>query len=91
MAVNASATDVLAFPNQECSPIGGGSRLLGDVVVAFGVASRERLIFISLLFMTIHLIVHGVFHLLGYDHLDETEAAIMEAKETEVLDNYGGQ
>ena len=85
----ASATDVLAFPNQECSPI-GGSRLLGDVVVAFGVASREAgLANVSLHDHLSHLIVHGVFHLLGYDHLDETEAAIMEAKETQVLANFG--
>ena len=86
----ASATDVLAFPNQECSPIGGGSRLLGDVVVAFGVSSREAgLANVSLHDHLSHLIVHGVFHLLGYDHLDETEAAIMEAKETQVLENFG--
>ena len=86
----ASATNVLAFPNQECSPIGGGSRLLGDVVVAFGVASREAgLANVSLHDHLSHLIVHGVFHLLGYDHLDEMEAAIMEAKETQVLANFG--
>ena len=86
----ATTTDVLAFPNQECSSIGGGLRLLGDVVVAFGVASRDAgLAHVSLHDHLSHLIVHGVFHLLGYDHLDEKEAAIMEAKETQVLENFG--
>ncbi len=85
-----SATDVLAFPNQESEPLGELSRLLGDVVVAFGEASRDaELDGVSLHDHLSHLIVHGVFHLLGYDHLDEKEAKIMEANETAVLENLG--
>jgi len=85
-----SPTDVLAFPNQQFEPIGELSRLLGDVVVAFGVATRDaELDGVSLHDHLSHLIVHGVFHLLGYDHHDEKEARIMEAKETEVLAKLG--
>ena len=36
-----------------------------------------------------HLVVHGVLHLLGYDHLDETEAHEMEALETRLLGELG--
>ncbi|MGB0784707.1 MAG: rRNA maturation RNase YbeY [Alphaproteobacteria bacterium] len=36
-----------------------------------------------------HLIVHGSLHLLGYDHESEGEAAIMEALEIKVLDEFG--
>ena len=36
-----------------------------------------------------HLLVHGVLHLLGYDHLEEAEAAEMETLETEILAAMG--
>jgi probable rRNA maturation factor len=36
-----------------------------------------------------HLIVHGVLHLLGYDHETEAEAEIMEALEVEALARLG--
>lgn len=36
-----------------------------------------------------HMLVHGTFHLLGYDHLNEADAAIMEAKEIQLLAKLG--
>jgi probable rRNA maturation factor len=36
-----------------------------------------------------HLIIHGVLHLLGYDHNNDAEAHIMEARETETLARLG--
>ncbi len=36
-----------------------------------------------------HLVVHGVLHLLGFDHESDAEAAIMEARETEILAALG--
>ena len=39
--------------------------------------------------MSTHLIVHGVLHLLGYDHETEAEAEIMEALEVEALARLG--
>ena len=65
-------TDVLSFPMNEAD---GDMRVLGDVVIAPSVAARNnpsspademRL-----------LIVHGVLHLLGYDHEDDAERAEM--------------
>jgi probable rRNA maturation factor len=36
-----------------------------------------------------HLVVHGVLHLRGFDHQGEAEAAIMEAREVEILKSLG--
>lgn len=61
------ATDVLAFPLEEGGPE-GGPRLLGDVVICPEVASRQGRDLASELRL---LLVHGVLHLLGYDHATE--------------------
>jgi probable rRNA maturation factor len=36
-----------------------------------------------------HLLVHGVLHLLGYDHMDSDQAASMERREVEILTELG--
>ena len=36
-----------------------------------------------------HLVVHGVLHLLGFDHENDTEAAQMETREAEILQGLG--
>ena len=36
-----------------------------------------------------HMVVHGILHLLGHDHLDEAEAQEMEALETRILEDLG--
>ncbi|MGZ4110575.1 MAG: rRNA maturation RNase YbeY, partial [Actinomycetota bacterium] len=70
-------TDVLSFPLHEVDD--RGVRLLGDVVIAPAVAARNhpddpeaevRL-----------LLVHGILHVLGYDHEDEAERAEMWARQ----------
>ena len=71
------STDVLSFPLDDVDE--GGTRLLGDVVIAPAVAARNnpsdpdaelRL-----------LLVHGILHLLGYDHEDGAEKAEMWARQ----------
>lgn len=64
--------------------------LLGDVVLAFETVAREAdeqgkplADHLS------HLTVHGVLHLLGYDHATPAEAGIMEALETAILAQLG--
>jgi probable rRNA maturation factor len=68
-------TDVLSFPLDEHDVDEDGVRILGDVVIAPAVAARNaptdtdgeiRL-----------LLVHGILHLLGYDHADDDERAVM--------------
>ena len=86
------ATNVLAFPGWDPgAPIPPGAPiLLGDVVLAFETVAREAdeqgkplADHLS------HLIVHGVLHLLGYDHATEAEAATMESLETSILATLG--
>ncbi len=80
-------TNVLAFATLDGGrPEPGLPWMLGDVVLASGVIRREsgrqrkRLADHAL-----HLAVHGVLHLLGYDHRDRAEARIMEGLEVAAL------
>jgi probable rRNA maturation factor len=79
-------TNILSFPAN--IPEGTGLNLLGDLVVCAPVVEREALEQQKLLtHHWAHLIVHGVLHLLGYDHVEEDEAEIMENKEIYILQN----
>jgi probable rRNA maturation factor len=64
--------------------------LLGDIVLAAETVAREaREKRISVADHATHLIVHGLLHLLGYDHDDEGQAEHMEALETRALATLG--
>jgi probable rRNA maturation factor len=85
-------TNVLAFPawepGTEIPP--GAPLLLGDVVLAFETVAREADEQGKPLSDHLsHLIVHGVLHLLGYDHATEAEAVAMESLETSILASLG--
>jgi probable rRNA maturation factor len=69
----------------------GAPLLLGDVILAFETCKREaEEQGKTLAHHTAHLLVHGVLHLLGWDHEeDEVEAAEMEALETRILAGFG--
>lgn len=63
---------------------------LGDVAVAFETCEREAAeAGKPLRDHVFHLLVHGVLHLLGYDHIRDGDAALMEALEIRILDNKG--
>lgn len=90
-------TNVLSFPASDGTEPDGAPVLLGDVIVAFETADREASEEgKSLADHLSHLIVHGMLHLMGFDHQTEEEAAEMERLEVEVLaglgiaDPYGG-
>lgn len=72
----AGPTDVLAFPMGEEDE--GGTLLLGDVVIAPAYARRRNPDLAAELRL---LLVHGVLHLLGYDHEGEEERAEMWARQ----------
>lgn len=80
-------TNVIAFPMQAGEFSGISPDLLGDVVISLDTADREGCIAgIDMETRTIELLVHGVLHLLGYDHEhDREEARRMEAKSIKVL------
>ncbi len=64
--------------------------LLGDVVLAFATVEREaREAHKTLADHLAHLVVHGVLHLLGFDHQEGEAAAAMEAREVEILESLG--
>lgn len=82
------ATNVLSFPAE--LPPGVKLPLIGDLAICAPVVAREaaeqgkapR-------DHWAHLTVHGVLHLLGYDHVDDAEAEAMEALETRILAGLG--
>ncbi|TAN68089.1 MAG: rRNA maturation RNase YbeY [Methylobacter sp.] len=77
-------TNILSFPVD--LPEGIELDLLGDLVICAPVLEKEALEQNKLLMHHwAHIIVHGVLHLLGYDHVDETQAELMENKEIAIL------
>ena len=75
-------TNVLSFPAAKS----GNTKLLGDIVIAYETLAREcadeGMMFMHLL---AHLTVHGFLHLIGYDHLNDTDADAMEALESKIM------
>ena len=69
-------TDVLAFAQREAAA--ADSALLGDIVISVPTAKRQakRGLYAELL----HLASHGLCHLLGYDHRDDEEERVMNAR-----------
>jgi probable rRNA maturation factor len=84
-------TNVLSFPAPSDVKLPRGEiKPLGDIALAYETVLREAEAGkISMKAHTTHLIVHGVLHLLGYDHMDDVDAAKMEAKEIRILKSLG--
>ena len=90
------STNVLSFPMVQPDLIESlgntddGEVLLGDIVLAYGVCAREAAEKgVSLEDHTAHLIVHGVLHLLGHDHMNDVDADAMEAIERAAMASLG--
>jgi len=78
-------TNVLSFPAPP-----NPEQHLGDVALAYETCAREAAAQGKPLAHHLqHLVAHGVFHLLGYDHMNEEEAAEMEGLERVVLAGLG--
>lgn len=81
-------TNVLSFPCDADLP--DGAVPLGDLVICAGVVMKEAADQNKCLNdHWQHLVVHGVLHLLGYDHIGDDEAEIMESEERAVLARLG--
>jgi probable rRNA maturation factor len=91
-------TNVLSFPQLSFPKVAAadlkifGSRAipLGDVVLALGVIKKEaRAEKKTIEAHVIHLVIHGILHLLGYDHMTKKEAITMEKIECDILQEFG--
>lgn len=93
-------TNVLSWPTVERAPANpgeapqlpeaGGDPELGDIAIAFETCSREAEAGGRALGDHVsHLVVHAILHLLGYDHVDDEDAARMQRTETEILATLG--
>jgi probable rRNA maturation factor len=83
-------TNVLSFPPARMKTPAGVPRFLGDIVIAFETVEREAQEEAKPIENHLtHLVVHGVLHLLGYDHEDDEEAEMMEARERQILARMG--
>ena len=77
-------TNILSFPVEV--PDGIELNLLGDLVICAPILEKDALEqHKALTDHWAHIIVHGVLHLLGYDHIDDDEAELMESKEITIL------
>ena len=90
-------TNVLSFPMVQSDLIDtvsqnsdDGELLLGDIVLAHGVCTREAADKgVDVTEHATHLLVHGTLHLLGYDHMRDDEAEAMEEIERQALASLG--
>jgi probable rRNA maturation factor len=96
----AAPTNVLSWPSEERAPvvpgavpdlpIPGHDPELGDIAIAYDTCASEAAEAGKPLSDHVtHLIVHATLHLLGYDHIRDQDATLMEATEVTILENLG--
>lgn len=82
-------TNVLSFPYADAGSFAAGAAL-GDLAICAPVVAREaREQGKSSRAHWAHMVVHGVLHLLGYDHEIDRDADLMEAREVAILAHFG--
>ncbi|TMV73066.1 rRNA maturation RNase YbeY [Thioclava sp. BHET1] len=95
-------TNVLSWPSEERAaaipgteplppePMGPMAEELGDIAIAWETCAREAADQGKAMpDHVIHLVVHACLHLLGYDHIDDADAELMEGTETRILASLG--
>ena len=94
------ATNVLSWPSEERGAEAAGAAPLppdpeagpelGDIALAYDTCAREaEAAGLSFADHVTHLVVHGTLHLLGYDHVRDADAELMERTEIEILASLG--
>ena len=86
------ATNVLSFPFEWPPevPVEARDASLGDLVICAAVVEQEAEAQQKTLEAHwAHMVVHGMLHLQGFDHINDDEAEAMEAKEIEIMKNLG--
>lgn len=83
-------TDVLSFPTEMIFHVQGVPAILGDVVICSRRAKEQSKEYgHSFKRELMYLFVHSIFHLLGYDHIDDNDKLIMRQKEKQALKEIG--
>jgi probable rRNA maturation factor len=84
------ATDVLSFPLDDAPAGNGAETLLGDVVISVDTAKRQADDYDAPLQRELYrLLIHGILHLLGHDHVRADERRAMEREERRLADAIG--
>ncbi|MFK5914238.1 MAG: rRNA maturation RNase YbeY [Woeseiaceae bacterium] len=84
------STNVLSFPFDAPKEIKDELNLLGDLIICSDVVKKEAVEQNKKeISHWAHMVVHGTLHLLGYDHLTDAEAEVMETKEITILSQLG--
>lgn len=85
-----NATNVLAFPAAHPVDLPLDTPFLGDIVICPAVLNEESVhLNQSLVAHWAHIVIHGVLHLLGYDHINEDDEKRMQAYEIQLLATLG--
>ena len=85
-----SVTDVLTFPAWEGEISLSADGYLGDIMICYERAKEQAASYgHSLKRELSFLAVHGVLHLLGYDHMTDADERVMREKQTAILDSIG--
>ena len=83
-------TNVLSFPAEPVPGLPDDHQPLGDLALAWGVCAAEaRARGVPVLDHATHLLLHGLLHLLGYDHTSGEEARVMEGVEARAMSVLG--
>lgn len=83
-------TNVLSFPAEAAVDPDAPPAYLGDIALGLSTCKREAAEHGKTLADHVtHLTVHGVLHLIGYDHMSDAEAGAMEPREIEILGGLG--
>ena len=78
------ATNVLSFTNDDLSK--DVTKNIGDIAISYDFVKQEAKDHgKSFSDHVIHMLVHGIYHILGYDHEDDVSAEVMESKEIYIL------
>lgn len=83
-------TNVLSFPFEMPNNLSLGKVILGDLVICADVVNQEaKMQGKSINAHWAHMVVHGIYHLLGYDHIEDKDAEVMEALEIQTMQSLG--
>lgn len=99
----AQPTNVLSWPSEDLAPDTAGAPphrpapgeagdpwSLGDIALAWETCAQEaEAQGKTMSDHVLHLLVHGILHLLGYDHVQDADAELMEATEVRILETLG--